>query len=580
MLHIGLIIGVVPTIFIASPLVFFAFFFPGVAAAILFFCRKWSSAFAVLSISSAILFIHSWFQASLRVHWWGGFLVLWLLIGIISLMGMLRSFRRAKGTPDMVAPFLPSRGDWAVISILSIISLAGVLYCLIREESLLHYQQRSLLVLTAGAWSSLAYLWFSRHRSGQASGTKRIYPETVLLGGIGLASISLTLFTYIEQELNNDRICLAWSFEPEGHGSICSSPIVSDDCVFTAVANDWTELGCGAVHCLNRQNGEILWTFNDASGMKPVFSSPSIWNGRLYLGEGFHKHSNCKLFCLDTKSGNKLWEFVTSGHTESSPSIVDGNVYFGAGDDGIYCVDALTGEEHWHLTGPHVDCKPAVVDGHVYAGSGYGKFEVFCLDVRTGHAIWRKPVKWPFFGSPIADKERVYFGIGNGNFMASAAKPAGALLCLNPQNGEEIWRFQTPDAIHAKPVLTEGKVIFSCRDHNCYGLDAHSGELIWQRDLGSPVLAEPVLVRQKPNDQQDRLYLLASGGVLFCLNPADGSQQWNHDFHDGWSMPGSFISTPAVIVDHTEHGFACKIYVGASVLGSPVLHCFEERIRR
>ena len=85
--------------------------------------------------------------------------------------------------------------------------------------------------------------------------------------------------------------------------------------------------------------------FNNNGDMKPVFSSPCVWNGRLYIGEGFHSDMMCKLYCIDAAKGEKLWEFATKGHTESSPRVIDGRVYFGAGDDGLYCVDAITGEE-------------------------------------------------------------------------------------------------------------------------------------------------------------------------------------------------------------------------------------------
>ena len=156
----------------------------------------------------------------------------------------------------------------------------------------------------------------------------------------------------------------------------------------------------GSLYCLNRHNGEVLWTFNDNGAMRPVFSSPCVWNGRLYVGEGLHTDSNCKLYCIDAEGGHKLWEFTTAGHTESSPSVVDDCVYFGAGDDGLYCTNATTGELHWHFPGPHVDGKPAVVDGRVYAGSGYGntrcfawmlkRVRIFGVDLWTCHHLVRR----------------------------------------------------------------------------------------------------------------------------------------------------------------------------------------------
>ena len=79
------------------------------------------------------------------------------------------------------------------------------------------------------------------------------------------------------------------------------------------------------------------WAFNDdnSHGMKPVFSTPCFADGRLYVGEGFHEHSACKLYCLSADKGDLLWEKKTAGHTESSPCAAEGRVFFGAGDDGL-----------------------------------------------------------------------------------------------------------------------------------------------------------------------------------------------------------------------------------------------------
>src|SRR5262249_49293247 len=152
-----------------------------------------------------------------------------------------------------------------------------------------------------------------------------------------------------------------------------------------------------------------------------VFSTPYVAEGRLYIGEGFHQDKFCRLFCLDAATGKKQWEFQTTSHTESSPCVVQGKVYFGAGDDGVYCLSAVGGQEIWHYTGLHVDCNPLVVGNRLFAGSGVGDVYretcTICLDASTGDEVWRQPADLPVWGSPNVVGSLVYYGIGNGNYL-------------------------------------------------------------------------------------------------------------------------------------------------------------------
>src|SRR5262249_18697790 len=135
-------------------------------------------------------------------------------------------------------------------------------------------------------------------------------------------------------------------------------------------------------------------------------------DGCIYIGEGFHKHKGCRVFCIDADTGKLQWKSEpTNSHTESTPVVVGGKVYTGAGDDGVLCLDAKTATKtcqfpdrgdgnpltmnRLHL---HVDATLAVADGKVYGGAGsdedaknpeeFGEPAIFCLDAATGKQIW------------------------------------------------------------------------------------------------------------------------------------------------------------------------------------------------
>src|SRR5207253_6908002 len=135
----------------------------------------------------------------------------------------------------------------------------------------------------------------------------------------------------------------------------------------------------------------------------------------LYFGEGLHEDQNCKFYCLDAKTGKKLWSFAAKSHTEATPVVADGKVYFGAGDDGIYCLDAVNGKRIWQFTGPdklhlHVDSTPALAGKRLYCGSGidedtgHGDPSIFCVDADTGKLVWLH--RTPAWTCKRADKKR------------------------------------------------------------------------------------------------------------------------------------------------------------------------------
>jgi outer membrane protein assembly factor BamB len=292
-----------------------------------------------------------------------------------------------------------------------------------------------------------------------------------------------------------------------------SSPAVAESRV--VIGSDNYKL-----YCLDLETGAFRWAFE---ARYPIFSSPAIWNGRVYVGEGLHEHADCKFYCLDLTSGTVVWTIQTKSHTEASPTIVDGKVYFGAGDDGVYCADAATGDVLWQFPDAHVDCCPLVVEDRVYFGSGYGSQGVFCLEARNGQPVWRKELPAPVWGAPSFCDGKLYVGVGNGNFNESDANPYGEVRCLDPKDESDIWRFtDVKDAVLTSIAVSDNRAVFGSRDGGCYALDATTGERVWRAECGAPILSSPAIVG-------DRVLFGADDGLLHCLNLSDGQEIWSYN---------------------------------------------------
>lgn len=75
----------------------------------------------------------------------------------------------------------------------------------------------------------------------------------------------------------------------------------------------------------------ILWTFDTGSSYD-LDSSPAIVNDRVYIGS-----DNDKIYCLDVKTREEIWNYPINGGFRSSPAIANGSICIGAANGKVYC---------------------------------------------------------------------------------------------------------------------------------------------------------------------------------------------------------------------------------------------------
>jgi outer membrane protein assembly factor BamB len=262
--------------------------------------------------------------------------------------------------------------------------------------------------------------------------------------------------------------------------------------------------------------------------------------------------------------------------------VAGGKVFFGAGEDGVFCLDAKTGKELWHFPGLHVDTNLTVAGHRLFGGSGYNGNAIFCLDINSGEVLWRKPVDLPCFASPTRTGDRVLFGLGNGDFINSDENPAGAVLCVSAKTGALIWRCDVPDAVHGKPAVDHHHVYFGSRDGFCYSLDKQSGEPIWKESLGSPIVSSIVLARCPHCGNCTGLYAAGSGGKVACLGANTGQVNWTFDLSRHSQSQAQLLSTPALVMEADDNGQRSLLYIGAGLTAplntTAVLYCLQDEL--
>ncbi len=599
--------AVIPTIFVGGPLAFLSLLFPLVFGGLMLVLRRWLVALSVMSVNSTLYVLQAVCLRWLAGSWWGTPSALWLSMSVVTLLGILWAWRRqifSLAADNEKQRKTPSRVELITLGVLSMLCILLAALTQARSSGSLDLRDKTLLMFSAGLWMATLHALYRRWiaRNGEFPVPPASFKAGLSSEGILLCTMLLVNMVFVptfRAEMPVDRADaiaygaegwqyrVAWRFQPRVERCwIASSPRADDSCVYIGVVFPSAFGSSGAVYCLDRNNGKEVWMVNDGGGMKGIFSSPCVAGGRVYIGEGFHQHADCKLYCLDAATGKKLWDFATTSHIESTPCVWADRAYFGAGDDGLYCLDAATGKKIWHLPGLHVDASPLVIDNRLYCGSGVGDSYrdtvLFCLNAGTGQEKWRMPLDLPVWGMPAVQGEYLYAGIGNGNFLVSAdqleklEKPAGAMLCLERSTGKRIWRYDVRDGVLVRPCVDETRVWFAARDRHCYCLDRHNGNPLWKTDLGSAVAASPTLVRCGENRS---LYVASSGGSVCHLDPQTGKSIWTFDLAKDTEQPATVFSSPLVRLHRDSHGESRRIWFGCglSEFTRGILYCLEER---
>jgi outer membrane protein assembly factor BamB len=583
--------AVIPTVLVGGPLAMLAMLFPAVFGG----WKRWLVLLSTAATTSTLFTLQWWFFDRLAGTWWGTDLALWTGTTVVTVLGMAWAWNRhLVRVQQGEAPATPGRIELVVLSGMAIVASGALAFARWIWKVQLPYEQWwPTYAFIAALWLAVLYVAWARLRGPRMR--PAIAAEVVVLSALvllhtlvapGLQSQRLAGMSATEGTQSGVSVESVWTFRLPAKGAIVSSPLVVGDRVYLAAAHDAAFRPYGAVYCLDRATGKPVWTFNDDGKMKQVFSSPVVVDGRLYIGEGLHQDSECRIFCLDADRGKKIWEFDTDSHTESTPTVVAGKLYCGAGDDGMFCLTAATGETVWQFPSFHIDASPVVVGDRVYAGCAIGDryktTALFCLGVKNGQPRWRCNTELPVWGRPVVLGDFIYASTGNGRFNETDDHPAGAVLCVRATDGGEVWKHSLPDGVLSRLAADRRHLFFGCRDGYVYCIRRTDGGRVWHRRMGKHVFAGPALDAHPSGEAAaERLYSVGAEGYLACMEPATGKLIWERSLADQTKTGVEVISTPALEVRTQQDGSEVRqLFVGLTLVSSGgrlgELHCFEE----
>ena len=341
-----------------------------------------------------------------------------------------------------------------------------------------------------------------------------------------------------------------------------------------------------------------------------VLSKPVEWNG--WGGEVGNTRHRADETILTKSNVNRLqlkWAFAFPGATRarSQPVVTPEVTYIGSQEGTIYALDNATGCPWWTFS------ADAEVRGAIFVDADdqgipetllFGDFaaNAYAVNAQTGELIWKKEVhdhpQATLTGSVIAHEDTVYVPVSSLEVLLAArtAYPCcsfrGAVVALNINNGEELWRTYTTDEprptilssagiqqygpsgapIWSSPTIdAERNLVYVGTGENysspangysdaVLAMDMASGEIVWAAQLtkddawngacsrGTPncpeedgpdydIGASPILTK----DENGRELILVGqkSGMVYALDPSNkGKLVWEQRAGSGGTMGG------------------------------------------
>jgi len=248
------------------------------------------------------------------------------------------------------------------------------------------------------------------------------------------------------------------------NSSLFTMPTISHDTVFICKSNTYDF----SVYALNCKTGALLWKAVPSTGSNGI-SAVCYFQGRLYAT------LNGKVICLNASNGQLLWTYQNAtSNFDSYATAVNGKVYVGTyngGGSDIYALNATDGSVAWHYQyiGSYAG-RPLVNNGTVYFCTSTS---MYALNESSGAVVWSRPADANFQcgSSPV---------LYNNTLITSGGDPG--IFALNPATGATVWNYANGVST-GSPSYGNGNIYFGQDYSSTYKLtciNASTGTELWQ----------------------------------------------------------------------------------------------------
>lgn len=269
---------------------------------------------------------------------------------------------------------------------------------------------------------------------------------------------------------------------------------------------------------------ERLWKTNILTEKKKLFAGGGLAAaaGKLFVTVGSEE-----VVALDAASGKILWRRAVGNVLRTAPFAVSNALFVQTLDNHVYAIDSKDGRVVWSHAGAletlgiFGSASPTVAGNLLLVP--YSSGELYALNPLSGQEIWSGNLtrnQMSNTGFSLNDIDAPLTVAGNTLYTAGNA---GLLYAVNITTGQRLWYQETGTL---RGLWAAGQFLFGISATNeVVCLQAKDGAIKWVMQLpgyknekqkkGPIVMSGPVLAGE-------RLWIVASNGILYSLSPYDG----------------------------------------------------------
>lgn len=300
--------------------------------------------------------------------------------------------------------------------------------------------------------------------------------------------------------------------------------------------------GLDGIVAYEKENGRQKWRLAIPNGVEP--SATSI-RDRLFVGA-----SDGNFYSVESSSGQIQWSFPTKAENLSAPLLEEGVVYFLAGNNVFYALDAATGRQLWLYSRQDTSqfsirggSQAAFYNGTLYVGFSDGS--LVALNAKTGAVVWELQLNRnkrfrDIDATPVIDGNQIYIAgyddklycvsldkgeviwrIDGGGYSAVTMvgdkiiypTTNGEVWALKKANGDKVWSYKLKEGIATQVKAYKGSLVFGESQGKLRFLDPNSGAELGAMEPGRGILSTPQV-----DEKAGRVYFISGEANLFAIN--------------------------------------------------------------
>ena len=229
-----------------------------------------------------------------------------------------------------------------------------------------------------------------------------------------------------------------------------------------------------------------------------------------------------------------LWRYALP----VSSSAVVGGIVYASGSDGLYAVDAASGDLRWQY-GTELEVwqfsPPAVVDGVVFFSDSPN---VYAVDAASGDLRWEYRTEVGIYSTEgVRTSSHEAVGISSLTVVDGVvyfvayydADRFDGLYAVDAASGDLQWRYRTEGVKISSLTVVDG-IVYASGSDGLYTVDAASGKLRWLYETRRRISSLAVV---------DGVVYFVSWDGLYAVSAASGNLRWQY--------PTGQISSLAVV---------------------------------